>query len=159
MLAYAGVLELELGWSPHVLAFADAALGAVLLAAVATRVPATLRLTYAWLGVAVLTRAVAAWGGTYALTVTLAVEGAGLVFVGVRGARLDLRHLGYGVLALASAGAVRRLFADIPAHAIFNERTWAALTTALALAAVYADLRAYAPLLTELSPRASPRWR
>ena len=149
VLAYAGVLELELGWSPHVLAFADAALGAVLLFAVATRVPASLRLAYAWLGVGMLTRAVAAWGGAHALTMTLAVEGAGLVLVGVRGARLDLRRLGYGALALASLGAGLHLLADVPAHAFFNERTWAALAAALALAAVYADLRAYAPVLAE----------
>jgi uncharacterized membrane protein len=43
VVAYGAVLEIELGWNPHVLAYADAALGAVLLAAAALRLPSALR--------------------------------------------------------------------------------------------------------------------
>jgi len=60
-----------------------APVAAVLLAAVATRVPVTLRSAYAWLGIGILTRAVEAWGHGHALTATIAVEGAALFYTGL----------------------------------------------------------------------------
>lgn len=149
VVAYLGVLELELGWDQHTLALADAALAAVLLLAVAFRVPATLRATYVWLGLGVLTRAVEVWGGSHALTATLAVEGAGLVFVGVRNARPRLRQLGYALLACGIAGAGVHLVVDEPARAILNDRTWTVGAVIAALLLVLRDLRSYGPLLSE----------
>jgi uncharacterized membrane protein len=148
VLAYTVVLELELHWSPHTLAIADAAFAAVLLAAVATSVPKLMRLTYAALGLAVLTRAVEAWGGDNGLTAMLAAEGAALFFIGVRGGDVRLRVSGYVLLALAACGAAVALSTDAATVAIFNMRTFTAATVVVALAAVLRDFASYGPSLS-----------
>jgi uncharacterized membrane protein len=147
VLAYTAVLELELNWNPHTLAIADAAFAAVLLAAVATSVPKLMRLTYAALGLAVLTRAVEAWGGGHGLTAMLAAEGAALFFIGVRGGDLRLRTFGYVMLALGACGAAVSLSTDIETIAVFNMRTFTAATVVLALAAMLRDFATYGPSL------------
>ena len=147
VLAYGAVLELELGWSPHSLAVADAALAAVLFAAVAGRVPAPMRIAYAWLGIGVLTRAIEAWGGTHALTAVVAVEGAGLIYAGLRADRGWMRTAGLTLLGLASAGALVHLAADQPETAIFNARTFSAGAVVLALLAAVRELTMWRPVL------------
>ena len=142
VLAYATVLELELGANPHTLAFADAGFAAVLLAAVAARVPKTLRVTYGILGLGVLTRAVEAWGGGHALTAMLAVEGVALALAGIRGVDVRLRGCGYAGLGLAFCGAVSSLQMDAPAYAIFNPRTFTVAVVVLAALAVLRDVTA-----------------
>jgi uncharacterized membrane protein len=147
VLAYGGVLEFELRWNPHSLAIADAALAAVLLAAVAVRVPAAMRSAYAWLGIGILTRAVEAFGGGHALTGAIAVEGAGLVYVSVRG-RSDwsvfLRRAGYVLLGAAVVGAIVHLVGDVEQLAVLNLRTFAAGVVVLSLLGAMQALREHA---------------
>lgn len=149
VLAFATVLEIELRWNGHLLGIADAAFAAVLLAAVATRVPKLMRATYAILGLGMLTRAVEAWGGGHALTSMLAVEGAGLIFTGIRSGEVRLRGAGYALLALAAAGATIALQTDVVAHPVFNTRTFTVATVVLALLAMLRDFASYRPLLTD----------
>ncbi|HYZ17050.1 MAG TPA: DUF2339 domain-containing protein [Candidatus Acidoferrum sp.] len=147
--AYGAVLEIELGWNGHILASADAALGAVLLAAAALRLPRGLRAAYAWTGIVLLTRAVEAWGGTEALTTTLTLEGAGLVVAGMRGARLDLRRVGYALLTLGTIGTLYHLLDDVVTQAFVNVRTGTALAAIVALLTVLRELRIARPTLSE----------
>lgn len=142
VLAYATVLELELGANLHTLAIADAGFAAVLLAAVAARVPETLRVTYGILGLGVLTRAVEAWGGGHALTSTLAIEGAALALAGIRSADIRLRGCGYAGLGLAICGALYALHMDSPVNAIFNPRTFTVAVVVSASIAVLRDISA-----------------
>jgi uncharacterized membrane protein len=148
--AYLGVLELELGWDQHTLAFADAALAATLLVAVAFRVPAAMRATYAWLGLGILTRAVDAWGGSSALTATLAIEGASMAFAGIRSARPWMRTAGYGVVALAAFGAASQLMGDVETQPFFNRRAWDVAAVVVSLVMVIRDARSYGPTLRQL---------
>jgi uncharacterized membrane protein len=143
VLAYAGVLELELGWNPSSLALADTALATVLLGAVAGRVPPAMRSAYAWCGLAILTRAIEAWGGSHALTASVAIEGAALFYLGVRGAREWMRTAGLLLLMLATAGAFMHLVYDAPQIAIFNLRTFAVAAVVLSLAATLRELRTF----------------
>ncbi|HEX3466303.1 MAG TPA: DUF2339 domain-containing protein [Candidatus Elarobacter sp.] len=147
VLAYVTVLELELSWNPHSLAIADTALAAVLLGAVATRVPASVRTAYAWLGIGVLTRAIEAWGGSHALTATVAVEGAGLIYVGLRSDRAWMRTAGLVMLGLASIGATLHLAFDAPLAAVLNTRTFTAGAVVLALLAAVRELTMWRPVL------------
>lgn len=147
VLAYVGVLELELNWNPHSLALADTALAAVLLAAVAARVPASMRTAYAWLGIGVLTRAIEAWGGSHALTATIAVEGAGLVYAGLRSDRAWMRTGGLALLGLSGAGAFLHLNFDAPANALLNTRTFTVGAVVLALLAAVRELTMWRPVL------------
>ena len=163
VLAYAVVLELELDWNGPVLAFADAVFAGVLLLAVTARVPVAMRSAYAWLGIGVLTRAVAAWGHGHALTATFAVEGAALFYTGLRTDRAWMRSGGFALLAVATAGAAIHLFGDRVQYAVFNVRTFTLATVVVSLLATLADLRAHtervlpwerdleAPLLTIVS--------
>ena len=147
VVAYATVLELQLGWNEHALALADAGLAAVLFAAVAGSVPPALRTAYGWLGLGVLTRAVEAWGGVHALTALGAVEGAGMVYAGIRYGHDWMRTCGYVVLLAAVGGAILHLAVDAPAHAVFNTRTFAVGAVVLALLAAIRELRAAGPAL------------
>lgn len=141
VLAYAAVLELELDWNGPVLAFADAAFAAVLLAAVTARVPVAMRTAYAWLGIGILTRAVEAWGHGHALTATIAVEGAALFYTGMRTDRSWMRTGGFALLALATAGATIHLLGDDVKYAVLNVRTFTLATVVVALLATLAELR------------------
>jgi uncharacterized membrane protein len=140
--AYAAVLELELDWNGPALAFADAIFAAVLLLAVTARVPVMMRTAYAWLGIGILTRAVEAWGHGHALTATIAVEGAALFLIGLRNERAWMRTGGFGLLALATAGAAIHLAGDHVQYAVFNVRTFTLAVVVLALLAVLAEVRA-----------------
>jgi uncharacterized membrane protein len=142
VLAYLGVLELELAWNGPSLALADAALAAVLLAAVAARVPAAVRAAYAWLGIGILTRAVEAWGGGHALTGMIAIEGAGLVYAGVHGRRAWMRTAGFCLLGAGILGSIVHLLGDSEQVAILNLRTFAVATVVLALISALQALRA-----------------
>jgi len=147
--AFAGTLEAELDWNAHVLAFADLALGGVLLAAAATNVPARMRAAYVWLGLGILTRAVAAWSGAHGLTMMLAVEGAGLVFIGTRNGRTELRTCGY----LASGAAVMlaglSLVSDpLQTLAFFNERSATIAVVAASLLVIVRELVDAGPIVS-----------
>ena len=150
VLAFAGVLELELGWNAHSLALADASLAAVVLGAVAVRVPAAMRTTYAILGLGILTRAIDAWGGGHALTATLAVEGAALYYAGVRSASVAMRAGGGLCLVAAVFSALAHVATDTQTIAVLNLRTFAVAAVVLCLAAVLQEIRAFGAALTSL---------
>ncbi len=147
--AFAGTLEAELDWNAHALAFADLALSGVLLAAAVTRVPERMRTTYIWLGLGILTRAVAAWSGAHGLTMMLAVEGAGMVFMGARNGSSDLRVCGYVASAAAVMLAGVAVTADpLQTLAFFNERSATVAVVAASLLLIVRELIGAGPIVS-----------
>jgi uncharacterized membrane protein len=146
--AYCGALEDQLHGSPHLLAAAEVGLGAAMVAALAMRLPAPLRATSMWLALGVVTRAIAVLTDTHAIGAVLAVEGVGLMGIGVRSARPVLRTAGYAALLssfCAAAWSLNHTTLD-RLDAFANDATTTTFAVIAAALLVLRDMRSYAPL-------------
>jgi hypothetical protein len=141
---YMSALGLDFLDQRHTLAFALVALAAVLAAAVRSRaIPRAVRETYGWLALGAATLAIPAYFTDGNLVIdALSIEGAVLVFLGMRTQFVRARAVGYGLLATAGTYLLGTAsFDDAGARPFFNAQFAAMCTFALSLGAVAYGLR------------------